>query len=62
MGLPGGSDCSLPMQETWFQPLGQEDPLQKQVATHSSITAWEIPWTEGPGGLESMGSQRARQG
>ena len=45
------------MQETWVQFLGQEDPLEKGVATHSSILAWEIPWTEEPGGLQSMGSQ-----
>ena len=43
----------LPMQETWVQSLGQEDPLQKEMATHSSILAWEIPWTEEPGGLWS---------
>ena len=46
-------------QETWVQTLGQEDPLEKETATHSSILAWEIPWTEEPGGLQSMGSQRA---
>ena len=46
------------MQETWIQSLGQEDPLEKEMATHSSILAWEIPWTEEPGGLQSMGSQR----
>ena len=45
------------MQETWVQFLGQEDPLEKGVATHSSILAWEIPWTEEPGGLQSKGSQ-----
>ena len=45
------------MQEMQFQPLGQKDPLQKEMATHSSIPAWEIPWTEQPGGLQSMGSQ-----
>jgi len=38
--------------------LGQEDPLEKEMATHSSTLAWKIPWTEGPGGLQSMGSQR----
>ena len=48
------------MQETWVQFLGQEDPLEKAMATHSSILAWEIPWTEEPGGLQSMGSQRVR--
>ena len=45
------------MQETWVRPLGQEDPLEKGTATHSSILAWRIPWTVEPGGLQSMGSQ-----
>ena len=45
-------------QETWVGSLGQEDPLEKGKATHSSILAWRIPWTEEPGGLQSMGSQR----
>ena len=45
------------MQETWVQSLGQEAPLEKQMATHSSILAWRIPWTEEPGGLEAMGLQ-----
>ena len=50
---------SLPaMQETWVQFLGQEDLLEKGMATHSSILVWRIPWTEEPGGLQSMGSQR----
>ena len=40
------------------QSLGQEDPLEEETATHSSVLAWEIPWTEEPGGLQSMGSQR----
>ena len=48
------------MQETWVRTLGQEDPLEKEMATHSSILAWRIPWTEEPGGLQSMGSQRVR--
>ena len=48
------------MQETWVQSLGQEDPLEKETATHSSILAWRIQWTEEPGGLQSMGSQRVR--
>ena len=48
------------MQETWVQSLGREDPLQESMATHSSILAWRIPWTEGPGRLQSMGSQRVR--
>ena len=47
-------------QEMWVQSLSQEDPLEKEMATHSSILAWEIPWTEEPSGLESMGSQRVR--
>ena len=45
-------------QETQVQSLGREDPLEKEMAIHSSILAWEIPWTEEPGGLQSMGSQR----
>jgi len=44
------------MQETWVQSLGQEVPLEEEIATHSSILAWEIPWTEEPGGLQSMRS------
>ena len=43
------------IQETWVQFLGWEDPLEKEMATHSSILAWRIPWTEEPGGLQSMG-------
>ena len=46
------------MQETWVRFLGQEDPLEKEMATHSSILAWRIPWTEEPGRLQSTGSQR----
>ena len=46
------------MQETQVQPLGQEDSLEKEMATHSSILAWRIPWTVEPGGLQSTGSQR----
>ena len=46
------------MQETQIQSLGREDPLEKEMATHSSIFAWRIPWTEEPDGLQSMGSQR----
>ena len=48
------------MQETQVQALGWEDPLEKGMATHSSILAWRIPWTEDPGRLQSMGSQRVR--
>ena len=43
------------MQETWVRSLAQEDPLEKEMATHSSVLAWEVPWTEQPGGLQSMG-------
>ena len=46
------------MRETWVRSLGQEDPLEEGMATHSSILAWRIPWTEDPGRLQSMGSQR----
>ena len=48
------------MQETWVQSLGGEDLLEEGMAIHSSILAWEIPWTEDPGGLQSMGPQRVR--
>ena len=48
------------MQEMWFQSLGQEDPLEKGVAAHPSVLDWRIPWTEEPGRLRSMGSQRVR--
>ena len=62
-GYPGGSDskesaCRFWRQETWVSSLGQEDPLEKGMATHSSILACRIPWTEDPGGLQSVGSQR----
>ena len=46
------------MQETWVQSLGQEDPLEEEMAIHSSILAWEIPWTEEPERLQSMESQK----
>ena len=46
------------MRETWVRSLGREDPLEKEMATHSSIHAWKIPWTKEPGGLQSMGLQR----
>ena len=49
------------MQEMQVRSLGQEDPLEREMATHSSILAWEIPWTEEPGGLQSMVSQRVGQ-
>jgi len=50
----------LPVQETQVQSLGQEDPLEKEMATHSSILAWRIPWTGEPGELQCVGSQRVR--
>ena len=46
------------MQETWVPSLGQENPLEEEIATHSGILAWKIPWTEEPGRLQSVGSQR----
>ena len=49
------------VQETWVRSLGQKDPLEKEMATHPSILAWRIPWTEEPGGLQPTGSQRVRQ-
>ena len=53
---------SLPVkQETWIHSLGQEDPLEKEMAAHSSILAWKTPWTEEPGGPQAMESQRAGQ-
>ena len=61
MGFLGGSDVKhLPaMQKTWVRSLDPEDPLEKEMATHSRVLAWRIPWTEEPGGLQSLGSQRA---
>ena len=58
LGFPVGSVVKNPpaMQETWVRSLGQEDPLEKEMAIHSSIPAREIPWTEEPGGLQSTGS------
>ena len=49
------------MQETWVRSLGWEDPLEKEMAIHSSTIAWKIPWTQEPGRLQSMGSQRVGQ-
>ena len=62
MGFPGGSVVkNLPAkQETRVQSLGQEDPLEKGMATHSGILTWEIPWTEEPGRLQSIGLQGVR--
>jgi len=61
-GFPGGSDSKEPACNVGDQCpiLGREDPLEKRMATYSSILAWRIPWTEEPGGLQSMGSQRVR--
>jgi len=58
-GFPGGSEvkASACNAETWVQSLGWEDPMEKEMATHSSILAWRIPWMEEPGGLQSTGSQ-----
>ena len=53
--------CLPAVRETWVRSLGREDTLEKEMATHSSILAWRIPWTEEPGGLQSMGSQRVRR-
>ena len=50
--------CLPTMQETWIQSLGREDPLEKEMATHSTTLAWKIPWMEEPKRLQSMGSQR----
>ena len=60
VSLPGGSVVkNLPaMQETWVQSLGQDDPLRKEMATHSSILVWKIPWTEEPGRLQFLVSKR----
>ena len=61
LSFPGDSVVKNPpaKQETWVQSLGQENPLEKKIATHSSIPAWEIPWTEEPGRLQSLGSQES---
>ena len=64
MGFPGGASGKEPTcqcrrhKKTWVQPLGREDPVEKEMATHSSILAWRILWTEEPGRLQSMGLQR----
>ena len=64
MGFPSDSAVKNPpamqeAQETWVQSLGREDPLEKEMTAHSSILAWEIPWREEPGGLQSMGLQES---
>ena len=64
LSFPGGSDGkkNLPAaQETWVRSLGQEDPLEKEMATYSRILVWQILWTEEPGRLQSLGLQRLRQ-
>ena len=60
MDFPGDSvgKESPAVQETWVRSLGREDPLEEGMATHSSVLAWRIPWTEEPGGRQSMGSER----
>jgi len=62
MGFTDGSLVKNPTakQETQGQPVGREDPLEKEMATHSSILAWEFPWAEEPGRLQSMWSQKSR--
>ena len=62
LGFPGGSVVrNLPARhETWARSLGWEDALAKEMATHSSVLAWEILWTEEPGGPQSMGSQKSQ--
>ena len=61
MGFPGGSVVKNPpaVQEMWVRSLGRVAPLEKEMASHSSILAWEIPWTEEPGGLQSVGLQKS---
>ena len=59
-GLPWWLIGNESVQEMQVRTLGQEDPLEKEMATHSSILSWEIPWTEEPGKLQSRGSQRFR--
>ena len=60
LGFPDGAVVKNPpaMQEMGVQSLDQDDPLEEEMATHSSVLVWRIPWTEEPGGLQSMGSQR----
>ena len=62
VGFSSGSAVKNPpaMQETWVPSLDQEDPLEKEMVNHSNILTWRISWTEEPGGLQSMGSQRVR--
>ena len=65
VGCPGGTSgkelaCQCRTHETWVQSLSEEDPPEEGMATHSSVLVWRIPWTEEPGGLQSMGSQIVR--
>ena len=62
LGFPGGATVKNPpaKQETQVRSLGGEDPLEQEMATHADILAWEVPWTEEPGGLQSLGSHRVR--
>ena len=65
LGFPGGARgkepaCQFRRHKTWVPSLGQEDPLEEGMATHSSILAWRIPWTEKPGELQSIGWHRVR--
>ena len=62
MGFPGGSEVKNPPANAGDAGSipGEEDPLEEETATHSSILAWEIPWTEEPGGLQSIGSQKSQ--
>ena len=64
MRFPGDSEVKnhMPMQETQVQSLGREDPLEKEIATHFSVLAWEVPQTEEPGGLQLMGSEESQTG
>ena len=67
MGFPGGasgkeSACQCRKRNRLFQSLGKEDPLEEEMAPHSSILAWIMPWTEEPCGLRSIGLQRVRDG
>ena len=59
-GVNNGKESPKETQETQVSLLGREDPLEKKMATSSGILAWEIPWTEEPGGLQSKGSRRVR--
>ena len=67
LGFPGGTvgkepACQCRRHETWVPSLGQEDPPEEGMATHSSVVAWRIPWTEEPGGLQAMGPQSQARG